>query len=164
MPGELLERWNFTYYPITDSPPRVTAVKPADGSFYRMPSGIDVTVNVSNDPGNGLSELSRIYMDGLPLQTTLTGSYGNWQLRASITEISHGWHNLSVVAVDDQGLEVQELADIHLNNEPPDQQSECNSSFSPGRQSMHITADISEPLEVIVSFDNYNYSSTWFIH
>lgn len=23
---------------------------------------------------------------------------------------------------------------------------------------MHITADISEPLEVIVSFDNYNYS------
>lgn len=159
VPGELLERWNFTYYPITDSPPRVTSVKPADGSFYRMPSGIDVTVNVSNDPGNGLSELSRIYMDGLPLQTTLTGSYGNWQLRASITEISHGWHSLSVVAVDDQGLEGYRNWQIFISTMNP-QISNLNvtPAFSPGRQSMHITADISEPLEVIVSFDDYNYS------
>lgn len=164
VPGELTERWNFTYYMITNNPPVITGVSPGNGTVQRTSSPINVTVDVHNDPANGLSDASRIYLDGEPLQTSIGGGYGNWQLEATTTTMTHGWHTLRAVAIDNQGLECSMNWNIFVSTgtgeKPYIYNLQVTPAISPGRQVMYITASVNEPLKsAIIRFDGYpNYT------
>jgi len=164
VPGELIERWNFTYYMITDNPPVIKSVSPGNGTVQRTSSPVDVTVIIHNDPANGLSDASKIYLDGEPLQTSISGVYGNWQLEATTTAMSHGWHALRAVAIDNQGLECSMNWNIFVSTgtgeKPYIYNLQVTPAISPGRQVMYITASVNEPLNsAIIRFDGYpNYT------
>lgn len=154
VPGEVTATWTFQYLPPTNNPPVITSFSPQDGSFFRKPSAVPVTVTVRNDPGNGLSFAdSGILLDNLPVETQITGDdlTGIWTMTATLSGISAGWHKLTAIAIDPQGLGVSADWRIFVSHSsgPIISNLRVTPAFTPGRGSMHVTADVSEPVNSV---------------
>ncbi|MGB9837648.1 carboxypeptidase regulatory-like domain-containing protein [Methanothermobacter sp.] len=137
---EISASWTFWYFPVTSNTPVIVSVTPSDGSLFRRPSEINITVAVRNDPGNGLSSNeSRIFLDGSPLPTEVRGDAGNWELHAVFSEFTHGWHTLSAIAIDNQGLgaSVEWRIFVSHTSGPIISNLRVTPAFVPGRENMH---------------------------
>ncbi|MCG2828468.1 carboxypeptidase regulatory-like domain-containing protein [Methanothermobacter sp. K4] len=154
VPGEVTATWTFQYLPPTSNPPVITSFSPQDGSFLRKPSTVPVTVAVRNDPGNGLSLAdSGILLDNVPVEAQITGDNltGIWTMSATLSGLSAGWHTLTAIAIDPQGLGASLNWRIFVSHSsgPIISNLRVTPAFSPGRGSMHITADLSEPVRSV---------------
>jgi len=137
----------------------IVSVTPEDGSFFRRPSPINITVAIRNDPGNGLSSNeSCIFLDGSPLPTEVRGDAGNWELQALFSEFTHGWHTISAIAVDKQGLGAWMEWKVFVSLIDPLIYDLHSNRYFSRSQPLHITADASEPVKyATVSFPDYPY-------
>ena len=160
---ELDQSYDFYIYPVTNIAPFILSFNPSDGSFFRDPGSIELSANVQNNPGNGLSAInSYISVDGTVLPTTISmqsiDAYAClWKLQATVDSLGHGWHNIKVSAVDNQGLRNEINWSVFVSRATTFTISNVQAPlFSVYTGGMRITADISEPIRAVrLYLDSY---------